>query len=40
MLKTLLPDEVKSRCDCIEGSTVNGVREPIFTLDEPPGHKI
>ena len=29
--------------DCIEGSIVNGVREPIlysFALDQLPGHKI
>ena len=31
------------RCYCINGSIVNGVREPIlysFALDKPPGHKI
>ena len=36
-------DKVHLKCDCIDGSIVNGVREPIsfsFTLDQPPGHKI
>ena len=36
-------DEIHSKCDCIQGSIGNGVREPImysFTLDKPPGHKI
>ena len=35
-------DEVQSECDCIDGSIVNFVREPIFfsfALDQPPGHK-
>ena len=29
------------RCDCINGSILNGIREPnlyIFALDKPPGH--
>ena len=36
-------DEVHLKCDCITGSFVNGVREPIlysFALDKRPGHKI
>ena len=36
-------DKVHLNCDCIDGSIVNGVREPIlysFALDKPPGHKI
>ena len=36
-------DKVHLKCDCIDGSIVNGVREPSlfsFTLDQPPGHKI
>ena len=36
-------DKVHLKCDCIEGSIMNGTREPIlysFALDQPPGHKI
>ena len=36
-------DKVHLKCDCIDGSVMNGVREPIlysFSLDQPPGHKI
>ena len=36
-------DKVQLKCDCIQGSIVNGVREPIlfsFALLSPPGHKI
>ena len=36
-------DKDHLKCDCIDGSIVNGTREPIlfsFTLDKPPGHKI
>ena len=36
-------DKVHLKCDCIDGSIVNGVRQPIlysFALDIPPGHKI
>ena len=36
-------DKVHLKCDSIEGSIVNGVREPIlfsFALSSPPGHKI
>ena len=36
-------DKVHLKCDCIEGSIVNGKREPIlfsFVLSSPPGHKI
>ena len=31
------------KCDCIDGSIVNGIREPIsnsFSVSSPPGHKI
>ena len=36
-------DKVHLKGDCIQGSIVNGVREPIlfsFALSSPPGHKI
>ena len=36
-------DKVHIKCDCIQGSIVNGVRESIlysFALSAPPGHKI
>ena len=36
-------DEIHLKCDCIRGSIVNGVREPIlysFALSSPPGYKI
>ena len=36
-------DKIHLKCDCIQGSIVNGIREPIlysFTLSSPPGHKI
>ena len=36
-------DKVHLKCNVVDGSIVNGVREPIlysFTLDQPPGHKI
>ena len=36
-------DEVHLKCNCINGSIVIGVREPIlysFALSSPPGHKI
>ena len=36
-------DKVHLKCDCIHGSIVNGVREPIlfsFVLSFPPAHKI
>ena len=36
-------DKILSKCECINGSIVNGVREPIlysFVLLSPPGHKI
>ena len=36
-------DKIHLKCDCIEGSIVNGVREPIlfsFALSSPPGHGI
>ena len=36
-------DEIHLKSDCIQGSIVNGKREPIlysFALSSPPGHKI
>ena len=36
-------DKVHLKCDCIDGSIMNGIREPFlysFSLDQPPGHKI
>ena len=36
-------DKVHLKCDCIDGSIMNGTREPIlysFAIDQPPGHKI
>ena len=36
-------DKMHLKCDCIQGSIVNGIREPIlysFALSSPPGHKI
>ena len=36
-------DKIHLKCDCIQGSIINGVREPIlysFALISPPGHKI
>ena len=36
-------DKVHLKCNCIDGSIVNGVLEPIlysFALDQPPGQKI
>ena len=36
-------DKVHLKCDCIDGSIINGTREPIlysFVLDKAPGHKI
>ena len=36
-------DKIHLKCDCIQGSIVNDVREPIlfsFALSSPPGHKI
>ena len=36
-------DKNHLRCDCIDGSIVNGIREPIlysFALSSPPGHKL
>ena len=36
-------DNVHLKCDCIQGSIINGVRESIsysFALSSPPGHKI
>ena len=36
-------DKIHLKCDCIQGSIVNGIREPIlysFALSSRPGHKI
>ena len=36
-------DKIHLKCDCIQGSIVNNIREPIlysFALSSPPGHKI
>ena len=36
-------DKIHLNCDCIQGSIVNGIREPIlysFPLSSPPGHTI
>ena len=36
-------DKIHLKCDCIQGSIVNSIREPIlysFALSLPPGHKI
>ena len=36
-------DKIHLKCDCIQGSIVNGKREPFlysFALSSPPGHKI
>ena len=36
-------DKILSKCDCVNGSIVDGVREPVlcsFALDKPPGPNI
>ena len=36
-------DKVHSKCDCINGSILNGLRQHIlfsFALDKPPGYKV
>ena len=36
-------DKIHLKCDCIQGSIVNGIREPIlysFAMSSSPGHKI
>ena len=36
-------DKIHLKADCIQGSIVDGIREPIlysFTLSSPPGHKL
>ena len=36
-------DKVHLKADCIQGSILDGIRQPIlfsFALDQPPGHKI
>ena len=36
-------DKVRLKCDCVNGSILDGVWQPIlysFALDKPPGHKL
>ena len=36
-------DKINCKYDCIDGSIVNGFREPIlysFAVHKPPGHKL
>ena len=36
-------NKIHFKCDCIQGSIINGIREPIlysFALSSPPGYKI
>ena len=36
-------DKIDLKCDCINGSVINGVRRPIlfsFVLDKPAGYKV
>ena len=36
-------DKIHLKCDAIDGSVVNGIRQPIlfsFVLDKPPGYKV
>ena len=36
-------DKIHLKCDCIQGSIVNGIREPFlysFAMSSPPGHEI
>ena len=36
-------DKLHLKCDCMNGSLVNSVREPVhlsFMLDKPPGYKV
>ena len=36
-------DKVHLKCDCIQGSIMNGIRQPIFysfSISSPPGYKI
>ena len=36
-------NKVHLKCDCIQASIMNGIREPIsysFALDQPPGHTL
>ena len=38
-----IPNKIHLKCDCIDGSVLNGIRQPIlfsFVLDKLPGHKI
>ena len=36
-------DKILLKCDCFNGSLVNGIREPVlfsFALGSPPGHRV
>ena len=36
-------EKIHSKCDCIDGSVTNGVRQPIlfsFIVDKPTGYKV
>ena len=36
-------DKIHLKCDCVDGSVVNGLRQPIlfsFMLDKHPGYKV
>ena len=36
-------DKIHLKCDCVNGSIVNGIRDPVlfsFALSSAPGHKI
>ena len=42
-INTTRIDKIHLKCNCIQGSIANGIREPIlysFALSSPPGHKI
>ena len=42
-INTTVIDKIHLNCDCIQGSIVNGIREPIlysFGLSSPPGYKM
>ena len=38
-----ISNKIQLKCDCIDGSVLNSVRQPIiysFVLDEAPGYKV
>ena len=42
-INILSVDKVHLKSECVHGSIINGIREPIlysFALSSPPGHKI